>query len=319
MAAPADSDEVRFERMIPDQVVARRDACPVAYLPVGALEWHGLHLPFGTDYLTVQHIAERAARDVGGVAFPPLYYADVRYDLMDSVPEWREEYGREMGVRAELASAFAAEVARNPDADEAPSHPAIRADSGPVPSSPGAQRDFFTTLIAKTVLQVHIYGFPVIVLLPGHGPNRWLCDDSIKKYEDAIRLRPDLQPPAIVTWFDYIKTGEECEPLLGKHWIHADKWEGSIVAAAAPDTVHLDRLPEDPKTIPPAYLGMPYLDPATGYQEEYRELWDNFDALDPRQGTDADYGRRQLDHIIARLGDEVQRLLTALKERGTAC
>lgn len=315
MSQQGDPEEVRFERMVPDQVVARRSACPVAYLPVGALEWHGLHLPLGTDYLTVQHIAERAAREVGGVAFPPLYYGDVRYNLMDSAPEWREEYRREMQLREELAAAFAQEVVKEPDSDWARAHPAAHGERGPLPSTPTEQHDFFVTLIAKTMLEIHVYGFDVIVLLPGHGPNRWLCDEAIRKYTDAVHARPDLQPAASAAWFDYIKAGEETEPLLGKHWIHADKWEGSIVAAAAPDTVHLDRLPDDPKTIPPAYLGMPYLNPQTGYQEEYRQLWDNFDALDPRRGTDAEYGRRQLDHIIARLGEKVQQLLSALRER----
>jgi len=31
--------EIRFDHMIPAEVVARREACNLAYLPVGALEW----------------------------------------------------------------------------------------------------------------------------------------------------------------------------------------------------------------------------------------------------------------------------------------
>ena len=36
---------VRYERLRPAQIVARREACPVAYLPIGTIEWHGGHNP----------------------------------------------------------------------------------------------------------------------------------------------------------------------------------------------------------------------------------------------------------------------------------
>ncbi len=55
-------NEVRFDRMVSSAVVERRQACNLAYLPVGSLEWHGPHMPFGTDYLTVTYIAEESAR-----------------------------------------------------------------------------------------------------------------------------------------------------------------------------------------------------------------------------------------------------------------
>ena len=64
-------EEVRFDRMVPKTIVARRRECNLAYLPVGSLEWHGSHMPFGTDYMTVGYLAEEAARRFGGVAFPP--------------------------------------------------------------------------------------------------------------------------------------------------------------------------------------------------------------------------------------------------------
>ena len=40
---------VRYERLRPAQIVARREACPVAYLPIGTIEWHGEHNPVGLD------------------------------------------------------------------------------------------------------------------------------------------------------------------------------------------------------------------------------------------------------------------------------
>ncbi|NLX42186.1 MAG: creatininase family protein, partial [Chloroflexi bacterium] len=32
-------ETVRYERLRPAQIVARREACPVAYLPIGTIEW----------------------------------------------------------------------------------------------------------------------------------------------------------------------------------------------------------------------------------------------------------------------------------------
>ena len=99
-------DEVRFDRMVPIQVRVRRDACDLAYLPIGGLEWHGSHMPFGTDFLTVTHLAEEAARRFGGVAFPPLTYGDVRYILHECRAEWRNTYTHQMDVPPAYASAF---------------------------------------------------------------------------------------------------------------------------------------------------------------------------------------------------------------------
>ena len=81
-------EEVRFDRMVSVDVVARRKECDLAYLPVGVLEWHGSHLPFGTDCFSVAYIAEEAARRFGGIVFPPMYYGDVRYYLAESRAEW---------------------------------------------------------------------------------------------------------------------------------------------------------------------------------------------------------------------------------------
>jgi creatinine amidohydrolase len=59
--------------MRPDEVVAARRHAPVAFLPVGPLEWHGPHLPLGTDGLHAWHVSVRAARQVGGVVLPALF------------------------------------------------------------------------------------------------------------------------------------------------------------------------------------------------------------------------------------------------------
>jgi creatinine amidohydrolase len=64
--------EVRYELMRPDQIIAARDRAPVAYLPIGPLEWHGPHLPYGVDPLHAHVVAVECARETGGVALPML-------------------------------------------------------------------------------------------------------------------------------------------------------------------------------------------------------------------------------------------------------
>lgn len=67
------ADQVQFELMRPAQIVEARRRCPVAYLPVGPLEWHGPHLPMGTDGIHAHRIALEVARRVGGVVFPAYF------------------------------------------------------------------------------------------------------------------------------------------------------------------------------------------------------------------------------------------------------
>jgi len=292
-------DEVRFDRMVPSEVVARREACNLAYLPVGSLEWHGPHMPFGTDYMTVNYLAEQAAGRFGGVAFPPVYYGDVRYILQECRREWRKSYMREMAVPEANPSAFPLQNNDGSYGYECPTPP----DDGPPADVPLdftklGMEQVFSMQIAQILLSIHLYGFRRIILLPGHGPNPAYCKRAEEIYPANVRRRTAWGPPAeTMTWF-YLDAAKQSEPLLKNHWIHADKFEGSLTMVAAPGTVHLDKLPEDPKALVPAYLGHPYIHEDQGYNPEHKAIWHSFNALDPRNDTNADYGRRQWDAIL---------------------
>lgn len=67
------TDTVQFELMRPPQIVEARRRCPVAYLPLGPLEWHGPHMPMGTDAIHAHRVAVEAARRVGGIVYPPYF------------------------------------------------------------------------------------------------------------------------------------------------------------------------------------------------------------------------------------------------------
>ena len=66
-------EPVCYELLRPGQVKARREACPIAYVPAGALEWHSFHNPLGTDGLKAHTVCCEAALHAGGVVLPPVH------------------------------------------------------------------------------------------------------------------------------------------------------------------------------------------------------------------------------------------------------
>ena len=56
-----------------DKAASIIDAVPIAYLPWGALEWHGPHLPLGTENYIAEAFVERLAQRVGGLIFPTTW------------------------------------------------------------------------------------------------------------------------------------------------------------------------------------------------------------------------------------------------------
>lgn len=68
-----DPTEVRLDRLRPAGIEAAMARAPIAWIPLGALEYHADHLPNGTDGITGQGLLERAAQRVGGVVLPWSY------------------------------------------------------------------------------------------------------------------------------------------------------------------------------------------------------------------------------------------------------
>jgi len=63
-----------YERSRPVEVRRMIDEAPVAYVPLGALEWHGPQGPLGLDGLKARRLCERAAERTGGVVFPVMFW-----------------------------------------------------------------------------------------------------------------------------------------------------------------------------------------------------------------------------------------------------
>ena len=65
--------ENRIAYLRSDQIHGRLSKLPLVILPVGPLEWHGPHMPYGTDGLAAEHVAGEVARKVGGLLWPALF------------------------------------------------------------------------------------------------------------------------------------------------------------------------------------------------------------------------------------------------------
>ena len=74
-------DTVRYEDLLPHQFRLRLAECPVAYLPLGTLEWHGEHFPLGSDAIISHGLMIKAAEKLGGIVMPPIYVGPDRSQL----------------------------------------------------------------------------------------------------------------------------------------------------------------------------------------------------------------------------------------------
>jgi creatinine amidohydrolase len=73
--------ERRYEHLHAADLAALVDEAPIAWVPIGTLEHHGPHLPFGVDLFTSHGLLLRAADRAGGVVLPPAYVANGCLDM----------------------------------------------------------------------------------------------------------------------------------------------------------------------------------------------------------------------------------------------
>jgi len=71
-------EEINLSLLRPDEIRRRIAQTPVVFVPIGPLEWHGPHCPYGTDGLNAQNVATEVCRAVGGVLWPTLFWGTER-------------------------------------------------------------------------------------------------------------------------------------------------------------------------------------------------------------------------------------------------
>ena len=58
-------EKVCYSDLLPWEFRERLAARPVAYLPLGTLEWHGEHLPLGSDAIQSEGLMRECAKRFG--------------------------------------------------------------------------------------------------------------------------------------------------------------------------------------------------------------------------------------------------------------
>lgn len=66
--------EMQFERALPGDLAHALAEAPIAYVPMGTLEFHGWHMPFGFDALKAHALCMRACARTGGMVLPPSFF-----------------------------------------------------------------------------------------------------------------------------------------------------------------------------------------------------------------------------------------------------
>jgi creatinine amidohydrolase len=207
-------EEVRYGHCRPDQIVARRQACPVAYVPIGTLEWHGPHNPVGADTLQAEGLALLCARRGGGLVMPPLYYGETRSEsLMDVTGADHLEVARAMSLPPENFL---------PDRQ---------------PFSATDQVLNYQRLLLHILAEVESLGFQLGVLIAGHYP----LIDHARAAVLLFNKRRYSKYHGMLAWacLDYLFL-EDRYPYAGDH---AAGWETSHMLALHPEAVDLGRLP----------------------------------------------------------------------------
>lgn len=64
---------VRFDELLPHEFRTRLAECPIAYLPLGTIEWHGEHIALGADAIQSESLMCECARRLGGIVMPPIH------------------------------------------------------------------------------------------------------------------------------------------------------------------------------------------------------------------------------------------------------
>ncbi len=80
----------------------------VCIIPIGCIEMHGQHLPVGTDTMTCQYIAEKAAEIEPVMVAPAVWYADVQ-----GLTTWKGTINFSIPLILEMLTELCAEIARN--------------------------------------------------------------------------------------------------------------------------------------------------------------------------------------------------------------
>ncbi len=100
-----------YERLLPAEIEAIHAAHPIAYLPWGALEYHGVHAAVGLDGLKAHGLCRELARAAGGLVLPPVYVAANTMKELTNLPFQRHSLNFPVELVRQLARTYFQQLA----------------------------------------------------------------------------------------------------------------------------------------------------------------------------------------------------------------
>jgi len=222
-------EKVLYEELTPAEFSARLADCPVAYLPLGTIEWHGNHLPLGSDGLQSEEFFKRLAIEIGGIVLPKLFIGPDGYDTLINGKEY---YGMDCGRIFSDQCTY--EIQQ------------LTGSAYWVPDST------FDIMMNGIMRQLSRAGFKIVVA-HGHGPSTNYIGSHTQEFKDRYNLT------VMNCWNN--DSADLC--LMCDH---AGANETSIMMYLCPKLVKMGNLPQDIATWP---LGMMGKDPRTHASKAY--------------------------------------------------
>jgi len=214
-AANKPLEKVLYAELTPQEFRERLAAAPIAYLPLGTLEWHGEHLPIGSDGLQSAGFFTGLAREAGGIVLPMLFLG----------PDCMEEVGGKELYGMDTLGEGMAEGKRYKNQQLAG-------------SAYWVPEETFRTIIEATLKQLRRAGFKIVVA-HGHGPSTGFFQKNAGQWKQKFGLE------TFTCWgSEYDRKG------MGIQVDHAAMNETSLVMALRPELVQMERLPKDPDSWP---------------------------------------------------------------------
>ncbi len=199
-------NDMQIAYLRPGQVRERLDACPVIYVPLGPIEWHGPHLPLGTDAIHAERTALAACEKTGGLVWQTLFFGTERErppDMLESLGFGRGDYIVGMDFpNNSLPSAYTPE-------------------------------EIFAVAVREVLRTVALMGARIAVLVNRHGGVNHLA--VLDRLATEIDRTTDVRVLCPRT-----KRKPDDPPASGGH---ADEGETSLVMHLCGDAVDLGQLP----------------------------------------------------------------------------
>lgn len=268
--------EVRFELLRPAQLIEERKRCPLIFVPVAPLEYHGPHLPLGMDPINATLCAFEICRRMGrGVVLPTIYLGTER-----ERPSWMAENlgfkSTDWVVGMDFPSALW--------------------------ESHYYREHIFGLVLASKIEMLINHDYKVIVVVNGHGAvNHMETVDRLTKYYSHTT-------DSLAVWGLALPDEVTSENLVG----HADLYETSLMlyyqkVLGSDSIVDLSTLPE--RSIPIRYPDFSIVD---GPAFSTKPRSDKIVQADPRDAS-AELGKKIHEEIVRKFMKVTE---DALKQKG---